>query len=81
MNEQEISILALAARIMGFLRDHNQHCYTAEELADKPSIKREEEIGADRMRDICEELCKEGLIEPKRVDEVRCYQAVREVWR
>jgi len=81
MNEQEISILALAARIMGFLRDHNQHCYTAEDLAEKPHIKREEEIGADRMRDICEQLCKEGLIEPKREDEVRCYQAVREVWR
>jgi predicted transcriptional regulator len=77
MDEKEISLIALVARILGFLRDHNQHCYTAEVLASKESIKREEDMDAKRMHDICEELCKEGLIEPKREDEVRCYRATR----
>jgi len=77
MKEQERRLIALVARILGFLRDHNQHCYTAEELADRENIKRDESVDAKKMWEICEELCKEGLIEPKREDEVRCYQAVR----
>ena len=77
MEEREINLIALVARILGFLRDHNQHCYTAEVLASKANIRREEDIDAKRMQDICEELCKEVLIEPKREDEVRCYQAAR----
>jgi hypothetical protein len=77
MKEQERSLIALVARILGFLRDHNQHCYTAEALADRDDLKREEIVDSKRMQEICEELCKEGLIEPKREDEVRCYQAVR----
>jgi hypothetical protein len=77
MEEKEISLIALVARILGFLRDHNQHCYMAEVLASKASIKREEDIDEKRMEDICEQLCKEGLIEPKREDEGRCYQAAR----
>jgi len=77
MEEREINLIALVARILGFLRDHNQHCYTAEVLVSKENIRREEDIDAKRMQDICEELCKEGLIEPKREDEVRCYQAAR----
>jgi len=77
MKKQEIGLIRLVARILGFLRDHNQHCYTAEELAGKENIKRDESVDASRMREICEELCKEGLIEPKREDKVRCYKAVR----
>lgn len=77
MKEQERSLIALVARILGFLRDHNQHCYTVEALADRDDIKREEIVDSERMREICEELCKEGLIEPKREDGGRCYQAVR----
>lgn len=77
MKEQERSLIALVARILGFLCDHNQHCYTAEALADRDDIKREEIVDSERMRGICEELCKEGLIEPKREDGGRCYQAVR----
>jgi hypothetical protein len=33
-------------------------------LADRENIKREEIIDSNRMQEICEELCKEGLIEP-----------------
>jgi hypothetical protein len=54
-----------------------KHCYTAEVLADKYNINREEIIDSKRMREICEELCREGLIEPKRQDGSRCYQDVR----
>ena len=77
MKEQERGLIALVARILGFLRDHNQHCYTAEALADRENIKREEIIDSNRMQEICEELCKEGLVEPKSEDGRRCYQAVR----
>jgi hypothetical protein len=35
MKEKEIGLIGLVARILGFLRDHNQHCYTAEELVDR----------------------------------------------
>jgi hypothetical protein len=77
MKKQELGLIGLVARILGFLRDHNQHCYTAEELVDRENIKRDESVDANRMREICEELCIEGLIEPKREDEVRCYKAVR----
>lgn len=77
MKEQERSLIALVARILGFLRGHNQHCYTAAALADRDDIKREEIVDSKRMQEICEELCKEGLIEPKREDGGRCYQAVR----
>ena len=77
MKEQERGLIALVARTLAFLRDHNQHCYSAESLADKYNIKREEIVDSKRMQEICEELCKEGLIEPKREDGSRCYQAVR----
>ena len=77
MKERERGLIALVARILGFLRDHNQHCYTAEDLVDRENIKREESVDSNRMQEICEELCKEGLMEPKREDEVRCYKAVR----
>jgi hypothetical protein len=77
MNEKEKGLIGLVARILGFLRDHNQHCYTAEDLADRKAIKRDEVADANRMREICEELCKEGLVEPKREEEGRCYKAVR----
>jgi hypothetical protein len=77
MKEQERGLIALVARILGFLRDHNRHCYTAEELAGRENIKREEIVDSNRMQEICEELCKEGLVEPKREDGIRCYQAVR----
>ena len=77
MKKDEVDLIGLIARILGFLRDHNQHCYTAEELTDKQSIKRDVKVDQSRMGQICEELCKEGLIEPKREDGGRCYQAVR----
>jgi len=76
MKDEDIALIGLIARILGFLRDHNQHCYTAKELTDKKGIKRDERVDANKMREICEELCKEGLIEPKREDEVRCYKAI-----
>jgi hypothetical protein len=77
MKKDEVDLIGLIARILGFLRDHNQHCYTAEELTDKQSIKRDVKVDQSRMGQICEELCKEALIEPKREDGGRCYQAVR----
>ena len=66
MENNEKGLVALVARIIGFLRDHNQHCYTAEELADKEKIKLGEAVSPDRMREICEELCKEGILETGR---------------
>ena len=76
MKEQERGLIALVARIFGFLRDHNQHCYTVEALADRDNIKGEEIIRPP-IQEICEELCKEGLVEPKTEHGIRCYQAVR----
>ena len=77
MKKDEVDLIGLIARILGFLRDHNQHCYTSEELTEKQSIKRDVKVDKSRMEQICEELCKEGLIEPKREDKGRCYKALR----
>jgi len=77
MDEREKDFLALVARIIAFLRDHNQHCYTAEELAAKEKIKRGADVTTERMTEICELLSREGIIDPKREDKGRCYQAVR----
>jgi len=77
MKKDEVDLIGLIARILGFLRDHNQHCYTAEELNEKKSIKRDIKVDQSGMEKICEELCKEGLLEPKREDGERCYKAVR----
>ena len=79
MEDREKALVALVSRMIGFLRDHNQHCYTAEELVGKEKIKRGENISGDKMTELCEELAKEGIIEPKREDrdKGRCYKAVR----
>jgi hypothetical protein len=77
MKKDEVDLVGLISRILGFLEDHNRHCYTVEELIEKHSIKRDVKVDQSRMEQICEELCKEGLIEPKRQDGVRCYQAIR----
>ena len=42
MKKQELGSIGLVARILGFPRDHNQHCYTAEELADRENVKRDD---------------------------------------
>ena len=77
MKEDEKILLALAARTLAFLRDHRQHCYTAEELVENPKIMRDDKADSARMTEICEELSKEGLVEPRREEKGRCYQGVR----
>lgn len=77
MNSEEKSLIALAARVLAFLRDHRQHCYTADELAENKKVMRDDNAGSATVAEICEELSKEGLVEPRREEKGRCYQWVR----